>query len=105
MSTISKSNKSRLIGKTLFSGAITVALYAAAFTNSEWLMGIFTRGGYYAAFPIATVFAFSFAHGSFSSNLWSALGIEAIQTQRQPRMEKATKRPTQKQRPRMRLSV
>lgn len=105
MSSISKSNKSKLIGKTLFSGALTVALYAAAFTNSEWLMGLFTRGGYYAAFPIATVFAFSFAHGSFSSNLWSALGIEALKTQPRPRVEKATKRPSQKQRPRVRLSV
>jgi len=46
--------------------------------NADTVMSYFTRGGLYAALPIATVFAFSFAHGAFASNLWSLLGIEAV---------------------------
>jgi hypothetical protein len=41
-------------------------------------MSNFTRGGWYAAMPIATVFVFSFVHGAFASHLWSLLGIEAM---------------------------
>ncbi len=58
-------------------GLITVALYAAVFLNADLVMRLFTRGGAYAALPIGTVFAFSFAHGAFSSRLWSLLGIQA----------------------------
>jgi hypothetical protein len=69
--------KSKLVGKTIMFGLGTVALYAAVFTNADAIMKYFTRGGWYAALPIATVFVFSFVHGAFASNLWSALGIEA----------------------------
>jgi hypothetical protein len=69
--------KRKPIAKTVVFGACTVAFLAAAFTNSSTLMSYFTRGGWYAALPIATVFAFSFVHGAFASNLWSTLGIEA----------------------------
>ena len=64
--------------KALVYGIITVALYAAVFTNTELVMSLFNRGGIFAAFPIATVFIFSFAHGAFAGNLWSMLGIEAV---------------------------
>ncbi len=99
------SGKKKLIGKTLFYGAITGALYAAAFSHADFLMAVFSKGGYYAAFPIATVFAFSFAHGSFSSNLWSALGIEAEKTRTQPRPEKVVRKTSQRPRPRLRMSL
>jgi hypothetical protein len=62
--------------KTLIFGAVTAALYAAVFSNSEIIMHYFTKGGIYALLPVATVFVFSYAHGSFTSNFWSALGIE-----------------------------
>lgn len=105
MSSSLKTSKNKLIAKTIFFGAVTAAIYAAAFSNADLLMSVFTRGGYYAAFPIATVFAVSFAHGSFSNSLWSMLGVEAVTKQTQPRAEKAGKRPSQRQRPRLRMSV
>jgi hypothetical protein len=69
--------KTKPLGKTILFGLGTVAMYAAVFTNTDTIMKYFTRGGWYAALPIATVFVFSFIHGAFASNLWSALGIEA----------------------------
>jgi len=69
--------KSKPVGKTIMFGMGTVAMYAAVFTNADTIMKYFTRGGWYAALPIASVFVFSFVHGAFASNLWSALGIEA----------------------------
>jgi hypothetical protein len=69
------SRKSHFL-KTLIFGGITAALYAAVFSNSDFIMQYFTKGGVYALLPVATVFVFSYAHGSFTSNFWSALGIE-----------------------------
>lgn len=70
-------SKKRPVGKTVGYGAVTVALYAAVFTNADTITSYFTKGSWYAAMPIATVLIFSFAHGAFASNLWSLLGIEA----------------------------
>lgn len=67
----------RPVGKTIVFGALTAALYAAVFWESDVLMKFFARGGLYAALPIATAIIFSFAHGAFASNLWSLLGIHA----------------------------
>ncbi|MFZ3044822.1 MAG: hypothetical protein WA151_02820 [Desulfatirhabdiaceae bacterium] len=66
------------LGKTIGYGLATAGLYAAVFMNSGTVMSNFTRGGWYAAMPIATVFVFSFVHGAFASHLWSLLGIEAM---------------------------
>jgi len=62
--------------KTLIFGAMTAALYAMVFTNADVIMQYWTKGGIYALLPVATVFVFSYAHGSFTGNFWSALGIE-----------------------------
>ena len=70
--------KGKPVVQTIGYGILTAALYAAVFLNSDTVMQYFTKGGLYAAFPIATVFIFSFAHGAFASNLWSLLGIEAL---------------------------
>lgn len=69
--------KGKPVKETIGYGILTAALYAAVFLNADTVMHYFTKGGVYAAFPIASVFAFSFAHGAFASNLWSLLGIEA----------------------------
>lgn len=66
------------LGKTIGYGLATVGLYAAVFMNADTVMSSFTRGGWFAAMPIATVFLFSFVHGAFASHLWSLLGIEAM---------------------------
>lgn len=92
-----------LIAKTAGYGLLTAAMYAAVFTNSQTVMQYFTRGGVYAALPIATVFIFSFAHGAFAHNLWSLLGIEAMRKDRVRESEKKVveKRKTLQKRPRM----
>jgi hypothetical protein len=69
------SRKSHFL-KTLIFGVMTAAFYAAVFSNSDLIMKYFTKGGMYTLLPVATVFAFSYAHGSFTSHFWSALGIE-----------------------------
>ncbi|MFH2065115.1 MAG: hypothetical protein ABIK15_07950 [Pseudomonadota bacterium] len=71
--------KKKLAMKTAGFGMITAILYAAVFMNADMVMNYFTRGGWYAALPVASVFIFSFAHGAFAGNLWSLLGIEAVQ--------------------------
>jgi nucleotide-binding universal stress UspA family protein len=92
----------RAIGKTVALGAAAAGLYAAVFLNSGTIMRYFTRGGWYAALPIATVFIFSFVHGAFASNVWSLLGIEATKKV-QPRV--APTRPAQRKRPRPQLRI
>lgn len=68
----------RVLGSTIGFGLLSAALYAAVFMHADTVMQYFTRGGWYAALPVATVFLFSFAHGAFASNLWSLMGIEAM---------------------------
>jgi len=97
--------KKKPVGKTIFYGLVTAALYAAVFSYSDAVLQLFTRGGVYAALPIATVFVFSLAHGSFAGNLWSVLGIEAIIHQPAKRPAAPAPRPAQRPRPRVRLSV
>jgi hypothetical protein len=97
-----QASRSKLIGKTIGLGLGVAALYAAVFTNSGTVMKYFTKGGIYAALPIVTVFAVSFVHGAFASNLWSLLGIEATK-KAQPRV--AAKRPAQRKRPRPQIQL
>ena len=85
------------MGRTVALGLGAAALYAAVFLNADLVMKYFTRGGWYAALPVATVFVFSFVHGAFASNLWSLLGIEATKKV-QPRV--STDRPAPRKRPR-----
>src|SRR4030042_2803067 len=47
-------------GKTIAWGIGAAVLYAATFLNPGVVMKYFTNGGWYAALPIMTVFAFSF---------------------------------------------
>jgi len=94
----------QLVAKTAGLGLATAALYAAVFLNSGSVMKYFTRGGWYAALPIATVFVFSFVHGAFAHHVWEVLGIRAPKKTVQPRPV-ATKRPARRQRPRPRLRL
>lgn len=96
-------SKGKEILKMAALGLGTAALYAAVFLNAGTVMKYFTRGGWYAALPIATVFVFSFVHGAFAHHVWSLLGIEAVKKV-QPRVA-PTKRPAQRKRPRPRLRL
>lgn len=81
------SQKKRPLMQTVGYGLLTTALYAAVFTNADAIAHYFARGGWYSALPIATVFAFSFAHGTFASHLWSLLGVEAVKKDALRKME------------------
>ncbi len=100
---VSKSSKAVVIGKTAGYGVLSAAFCAAAFTHSDTLAQICSRGSWYAALPIATVLAFSFVHGAFAHNLWSAMGIEAFKRDqvRQTEHKVVEKRKQQRQRPRV----
>lgn len=97
-----KSSKAVVIGKTAGYGVLSAAFCAAAFTHSDTIAQVCSRGGWYAALPIATVLVFSFVHGSFAHNLWSALGIEAFKRDqvRQTEHKVIEKRKQQRRRPR-----
>jgi hypothetical protein len=95
--------KKKPIGKTVIFGAATVALYAAVFTNTEAVMKYFTKGGWYAALPIATVFLFSFIHGTFSGHVWSLLGIEAVKKDMKQKTEEKVIQQKKRVRPRQRV--
>lgn len=105
MSARSDEKQKKLIFQTILFGCVTAALYAAVFTNASPVAELFARGGYYAALPIATVFVFSFAHGAFSSKLWSVLGIEAAVTRTAPRPAVSAPRPAKRPRPRLRMNA
>ena len=77
---MSTATKKRHVQNTFIFGGLTTALYAAVFTNQEAVMTYFTKGGIYAALPVALVFAVSYFHGNFTSSFWSALGIESSKT-------------------------
>ena len=58
-------------------GAISLISYIVLFANEAWVTDTYTKGGYYAIYPIVTAFWFSFMHGTFGSSLLSVLGLEA----------------------------
>ncbi|HEX9859641.1 MAG TPA: hypothetical protein VGB23_00445 [Nitrospirota bacterium] len=63
--------------KAVVYGVISIASLAAVLTNQEAITALFTRGKWYTLLPIATVFFFSFVHGSFANYALSAMGMEA----------------------------
>lgn len=65
------------VGKMLIYGLASAAMYAALLMNQVSITAFCTKGAWYALFPIATAFAFSFVHGNFTSYFWSVLGVEA----------------------------
>ena len=83
--TISKSNtrkksakeKKKPVMAMLLFGCISATGYFYLMTHQELITGTFTRGGWYAAFPILAALCFSFIHGAFASNFLSFLGLEA----------------------------
>ncbi|GAB7078630.1 hypothetical protein [Megalodesulfovibrio paquesii] len=70
-------SRNRARTKTAVYGLASLALYAAAFIYADPLLNLCKQGKAFAVLPIATVFLFSWIHGNFTGNLWTALGIEA----------------------------
>lgn len=79
------------VGRMIVFGLLTVAMYAVVFTHAEVITSMFARGSFWAAGPIATVFAFSYVHGTFASDLWSVLGVNARKTERKAADIKTTR--------------
>ncbi|RJQ16689.1 MAG: hypothetical protein C4560_09040 [Nitrospiraceae bacterium] len=71
------------IGKMLFMGVISTALYAALLMKQDFLNEVFGKGGVYAFLPIITAFVFSFIHGSFTGDFWTVMGIEAAKKKKE----------------------
>ena len=69
--------RARARNKTVLFGIASFALYAVTFMHADAIMAMTKQGKLFAVLPIATVFLFSWIHGNFTGNLWSALGIEA----------------------------
>ncbi len=84
--------KKQAVVRMIGFGAASAAVYGAIFQFANPITEMFSRGGIYAAMPIATVFLVSYVHGGFASNLWTALGINAKQPAKTVRPA-ATKRP------------
>lgn len=79
MSNIQNNQKKKPYLKTIIFGVFSLTSYILLFTNQDWIIENYTKGGYYAAYPILTAFYFSFVHGAFGSSLLSLLGLEAKQ--------------------------
>jgi hypothetical protein len=69
--------KKKAFVSAIVMGVLSVGLYALLFLKQDLVNATFGKGGAYALLPIATAFVFSFVHGSFTGNFWTALGIEA----------------------------
>lgn len=93
--------RKRAAKMALFYGALSAGLYAAVFTHASLIMSYFTKGGFYAIAPVATVFLFSYVHGSLASNVWTLLGIVPSRQVEQKRVEKPVTVPKRVERPRL----
>lgn len=69
--------KKKPVGKMVLFGIVSISLYAALLLNQDYINTNFAHGGVYAFLPILTAFVFSIFHGSFTSNFWTVMGIEA----------------------------
>lgn len=87
-------------------GAMSLGLYGLVFTNADTIMHYFTMGGVYATLPIATVFLFSYVHGTFTGELWTALGVTASKKVGKPATKQAeVRKPARDTRPRATLNA
>ena len=71
------SEKKKPVLSMLLFGAISLVGYVALIANQQLVTDTFTKGGWYAIFPVGAALIFSFVHGAFSSDLLSVLGLEA----------------------------
>jgi hypothetical protein len=77
------STKKKPIGKMLFMGILSIALYATLLLKQDLVNSTFAKGGMYAFLPIIAAFVFSYFHGSFTGNFWTVMGIEAAKKKKE----------------------
>jgi len=94
MTTI-QNRRSRAKRKAALYGVLSIALYAAVFSFSQTVLSYCAKGGFYNVLPVTAVFLFSYVHGTFAGNVWTALGIEgsAASVRKGAEMAKRTKKP------------
>lgn len=98
-----ETRKNKPIAKLIAYGLASCALYAMVFVYEKSLTEYFTKGGLYTVLPIATVFLFSWIHGTFAGTMWTVLGINASKN---TTMVETAKAPARKAaRPRATVSV
>lgn len=90
---MAKELKKRPYAKAAVFGLLTIGLYAGVFSFADTIAAHFAQGSLWAAGPIVTVFAFTFAHGNFTNNFWSCLGIEGRQKRKAVRATQPARRP------------
>ncbi len=73
---MSKEKKKPILPMIIF-GIVSLGSYFVLFNQEGLVTETYTKGGWYAAFPILTAFWFSFVHGSFGSNLLDVVGLQA----------------------------
>jgi len=103
VTTHAQQKRMKALKGTVIFGLVTAAVYAAIFLNSGQVMNYFTKGGMYALLPVGTAFLVSFVHGAFTSNFWSALGIEA--SKKVSKVEVHATQPAKRVRPRTRPTL
>ena len=69
--------KKKPVLKMIILGIISIASYIVLFSQERLVTETYTKGGWYAAFPILTAFWFSFVHGAFGSNMLDVIGFQA----------------------------
>ncbi|OGW58317.1 MAG: hypothetical protein A2Z09_00680 [Nitrospirae bacterium RBG_16_43_8] len=72
-----KNVRKKPVGKMIFMGVLSIALYTVLLLKQSMITSYFGKGGMYAVLPIVTAFLFSFIHGSFTGDFWTVLGVEA----------------------------
>ncbi|MFP5222779.1 MAG: hypothetical protein ACLGSA_10865 [Acidobacteriota bacterium] len=71
-------SKKKPVAKLMAYGIGSCAIYTAVYLFQDIIMASFAKGGVYTVLPIATVFLFSWIHGTFAGTLWEVLGIDAV---------------------------
>ena len=77
---MSSTTRNKAFVSAIVMGVFSIGMYALLFIKQDLVNATFGKGGAYALLPIATAFVFSFVHGSFTGNFWTALGIEAAKS-------------------------
>ncbi len=92
--------RSRAKRKAFIYGAFSIALYVVLFANAGTIMNYFTKGHFYCVLPVATALLFSYVHGTFTGNFWTALGVNASSkaTKKAVKEDTITQRPTRRPR-------
>ncbi|HZD39784.1 MAG TPA: hypothetical protein VE131_03620 [Terriglobales bacterium] len=72
---MARTSRNKLYMRVTILGVISLISYYLLFTNLDYVMEYFIKGGPYAALPILTALYFSFVHGAFASGMLSILRL------------------------------